>query len=110
MTDWGLEKDFLHSSRKNMWNNDYFEFLVKCVWKIDKPVRIIDFGCGYGFLAQMLWPLIPGGSSYKGIDISEELIKDANIQFANFQEASFEVADLNEYTPSEDYLHPLSYG
>ena len=22
MTDWGLEKDFLHSSRKNMWNND----------------------------------------------------------------------------------------
>ncbi|WP_408070210.1 hypothetical protein [Butyrivibrio sp. JL13D10] len=36
-----------------MWNNDYFEFLVKCVWKIDKPVRIIDFGCGYGFLAQM---------------------------------------------------------
>lgn len=41
MTDWGLEKDFLHSSRKNMWNNDYFEFLVKCVWKIDKPVRII---------------------------------------------------------------------
>lgn len=46
MTDWGLEKDFLHSSRKNMWNNDYFEFLVKCVWKIDKPVRIIDFGCG----------------------------------------------------------------
>ncbi len=32
MTDWGLEKDFLHSSRKNMWNNDYFEFLVKCVW------------------------------------------------------------------------------
>ena len=103
MTDWGLEKGFLHSSRKNMWNKDYFEFLVKCVWKIDKPVKIIDFGCGYGFLAQMLLPLIPGGSSYKGIDISEELIKDANIQFANCQEVSFEVADLNEYEPSADY-------
>ena len=103
MTDWGLEKDFLHSSRKNMWNNDYFEFLVKCVWKIDKPVRIIDFGCGYGFLAQMLLPLIPSGSSYKGIDISEELINDANIQFANCQEVSFELADLNEYVPTEEY-------
>ena len=103
MTDWGLEKDFLHSSRKNMWNNDYFEFLVKCVWKINKPVRIIDFGCGYGFLAQMLLPLIPSGSSYKGIDISKELIKDANLQFANCQEVSFEVADLNEYEPSADY-------
>ena len=103
MTDWGLEKDFLHSSRKNMWNNDYFEFLVKCVWKIDKPVRIIDFGCGYGFLAQMLLPLIPGGSIYKGIDISEELIKDANILFANCQEVSFELADLNEYVPTEEY-------
>ena len=103
MTDWGLEKDFLHSSRKNMWNNDYFEFLAKCVWKIDKPVRIIDFGCGYGFLAQMLLPLIPGGSIYKGIDISEELIKDANILFANCQEVSFELADLNEYVPTEEY-------
>ena len=50
-TDWGLKKEYLHSTRKNLWNNDYFEFLVKGVWKIDKPVRIIDFGCGYGYLA-----------------------------------------------------------
>ena len=40
--DWGSEKVYLHSTRQNLWNNDYFEFLVKCVWKIDKPVKIID--------------------------------------------------------------------
>ena len=43
MKDWGQEKDYMASTRQHMWNNDYFEFLVKCVWKIDKPVKIIDF-------------------------------------------------------------------
>ncbi|SDI74696.1 Methyltransferase domain-containing protein [Pseudobutyrivibrio sp. 49] len=104
MKNWGKEKDYLTSTRQHMWNDDYFEFLVKCVWKIDKPVKIIDFGCGYGFLAQMLMPLVPEESSYKGIDISEELIKDARKQFANHGDTvSFEVADLNDYIPSADY-------
>ena len=39
--DWGMEKSYLYSTRQHLWNNDYFEFLVKYVWKIDKPVRII---------------------------------------------------------------------
>ena len=43
MKDWGKEKDYLTSTRQHMWNDDYFEFLVKFVWKIDKPVKIIDF-------------------------------------------------------------------
>ncbi|SHJ07623.1 Methyltransferase domain-containing protein [Pseudobutyrivibrio xylanivorans DSM 14809] len=87
-----------------MWNDDYFEFLVKCVWKIDRPVKILDYGCGYGFLAQMLIPLISKGSSYKGIDISEELINDARERFKNTKDiVSFEVADLNDYIPTADY-------
>ena len=87
-----------------MWNDDYFEFLVKCVWKIDRPVKILDFGCGYGFLAQMLISLISKGSSYKGIDISEELINDAKERFKNTKDiVSFEVADLNDYIPTADY-------
>ena len=102
--DWGLEKVYLHSTRQNLWNNDYFEFLVKCVWKIDKPVKIIDLGCGYGYLAQILLPLVPEGSSYKGIDISEELIDEANEIFANNKtQVCFEVADINDYESIAEY-------
>ena len=102
-TDWGLKKKYLHSTRQNLWNNDYFEFLVKCVWKINKPVRIIDFGCGYGYLAQMLLPLVPKGSIYKGVDISEDLIGEAREIFSGSNEVCFEVADLHEYEPDAKY-------
>lgn len=102
--DWGMEKEYLHSTRQNLWNNDYCEFLVKCVWKIDKPVRIIDFGCGYGYLAQMLLPLVPEGSTYKGIDISKDLIADAKGIFSDCKaEVSFEAMDLNDYDPVAEY-------
>lgn len=101
--DWGMEKEYLHSTRQNLWNNDYFEFLVKCVWKIDRPVRIIDFGCGYGYLAQMLLPLVPKGSTYKGVDISEDLIAEAREMFSDTKEVSFEVTDLNDYEPAAEY-------
>lgn len=102
--DWGMEKEYLHSTRNNLWNNDYFEFLVKSVWKIDHPVRIIDFGCGYGYLAQMMLPLVPKGSTYKGIDISEELIAEAQNLFSDCSaQISFEVTDLNDYEPAAEY-------
>ena len=104
MDNWGLKKEYLHSTRAHLWNDDYFDFLVKCVWKIDKPVKILDFGCGYGYLAQMLIPLVPEGSSYWGIDISEDLIEEANDTFKDSKEhISFQVADLNEYEPDSEY-------
>jgi len=85
MRDWGKESEYLHSTRRHLWNNDYFEFLVKCVWKIDKPVKIIDFGCGYGYLAQLFLSIIPKGSTYKGIDISEQLIEMQKKSFMTIQ-------------------------
>ncbi len=36
------------------YNDDYLEFLVKIVWRIDQPVKMIDFGCGYGYLGLKL--------------------------------------------------------
>ena len=52
-----------------MWNDDYMEFLIEKVWKINNPVDLIDFGCGIGFMGLMLLPLLPKGSTYTGIDI-----------------------------------------
>lgn len=79
---WNEKLDYLKATRKSFWNDDYFEFLVKAVWKINKPVTVADFGCGYGVLGMKLLPLIPKGSSYTGIDISETLVDEARKIFS----------------------------
>ena len=77
MRDWNKEIEYLQSTRQKMWNDDYFEFLVRQVWKINRPVSILDFGCGYGDLGLRLLPIVPDGSSYNGVNIADELINKA---------------------------------
>ena len=60
---WNEKLEYLKMTRQHMWNDDYFEFLVKCVWHLDKPVNVMDFGCGYGYLGMKLMPLLPKGST-----------------------------------------------
>ena len=104
MKDWNKELGYLENTRQRMWNDDYFEFLVKQVWKIDYPVKILDVGCGYGDLGKRLLPIIPNGSSYKGIDIAEDLIEKAREDFSNSKyNTEFEVMNLLEYEPVEKY-------
>jgi SAM-dependent methyltransferase len=79
---WNYHSEYLLRTRNSFWNIDYLEFLVYKVWKIEKPIDVIDFGCGFGFLGQMLLPLLPEGSTYTGVDINEKLIADAE-QFFN---------------------------
>lgn len=102
--DWNEKIEYLKTTRQQMWNDDYFEFLVKCVWKFYKPIDIVDFGCGYGYLALKLLPLLPEGSTYTGIDIAEDLLKEAEHIFAgtNYQ-TKFVRADLLEYQPARKY-------
>lgn len=47
---WEQKLEYLLRTRNNMWNSDYMEFLITKVWKIDKPVKVLDCGCGFGFL------------------------------------------------------------
>ena len=46
---WDERIEYLFNTRKLMWNNDYMGFLIQNVWKIDKPVDVIDFGCAVEF-------------------------------------------------------------
>ena len=74
MTNWDDKFDYLKLTRSLYLNIDYLQFLVEKVWKITKKVDVVDFGCGYGYLGLVLMPLLPDGSTYTGVDISEELI------------------------------------
>jgi len=78
---WNDKLEYIRSSRTELWNKDYMEFLIQKVWKIDKAVNIIDFGCGNGYLAELMLPYLPKGSTYTGIDVSDVLIRDAKSTF-----------------------------
>lgn len=101
---WNGSLEFLKAIRTGWFNDDYIEFLVEKVWKIDKPVNIIDFGCGFGYVGLLLLPILPEGSTYTGIDIHEPLLDDAKRNFKNSGYiTNFIKADLNEFIPSENY-------
>lgn len=99
---WDNKIDYLRSTRWLYYNDDYLEFLIQKVWKINKPVKIVDYGCGFGYLGLKLLPLLPNGSTYTGIDKGMELIKQANEIFsklsynAEFIECAIEKVELEK--------------
>ena len=103
-TYWNEKAPYLKQSRSLMWNDDYMKFLVDHVWQITKPVHVIDFGCGYGYLGTLMMQLLPEGSTYTGIDINETLIEEAKEIFKQFEfQSTFMVGDLNTITMSAEY-------
>ncbi|MFC4098115.1 class I SAM-dependent methyltransferase [Paenibacillus xanthanilyticus] len=92
---WDSQIEYLRKTRDLYYNDDYLAFLVQMVWKMTSPVRVVDFGCGYGLLAAKLMPLLPEGSSYTGIDAGVKLIEHASELFKDAPfEAEFIVGDL----------------
>jgi SAM-dependent methyltransferase len=101
---WDNQIEYLRNTRWLYYNDDYLEFLVKTVWKIDEPVNIIDFGCGFGYLGLKLMPLLPKGSTYTGIDKGTELINTAREAFLNQTYLTeFIVGDIEEATVERKY-------
>ena len=101
---WDHKLDYLKNTRDLYYNDDYLGFLVNSVWKISKPVHIIDFGCGYGYLGLKLLPLLPLGSRYTGIDKGQQLIHTAKSLFQDLPyEAEFIEADITEIELESKY-------
>jgi SAM-dependent methyltransferase len=72
-----------------------FEQLLHCVDNRVLPYSLLDYGCGYGALAQSL--LSQGDPvTYVGVDLSGPMIEHANQRFAGVSNVRFEVlpADL----------------
>jgi SAM-dependent methyltransferase len=102
--NWDDKAGWLKAIRAGWFNEDYIGFLVDRVWKIKDPVNILDFGCGLGYVGTILLPVLPAGSTYTGIDISDNLLNEAKIIFKDtVYKTEFIQADLNEYIPESKY-------
>lgn len=76
-TNWNSQVDYLMQTRGLYLNDDYLKFLVDQVWRLDLPVNVIDFGCGFGYMGLKLLPLLPAGSTYTGLDLADLLLAKA---------------------------------
>ncbi|WP_394527374.1 class I SAM-dependent methyltransferase [Lacrimispora sp. JR3] len=80
------------------------KFLIDHVWKLDSPVRILDCGCGYGFLGLLMIPLLPEGSTYTGIDFADSLIEEGNkIFLSSGIRGEFIKKDFYQYSSTQKY-------
>lgn len=101
---WNQKLEYLLRTRKNYWNDDYANFLVSQVWKIDKPISVLDCGCGYGFLGTLMLPHLPEGSTYTGVDFAEDLIqKGKNLYKQQGMKATFICKNIFEYSAENRY-------
>ncbi|MCR8644782.1 class I SAM-dependent methyltransferase [Paenibacillus sp. N1-5-1-14] len=101
---WDTRIEYLRNSRDLYYNDDYINFLVKMVWKIESPVHIIDFGCGYGYLGLKLLPLLPEGSTYTGVDLGDQLLDEARQLYAKLPyETEFIQGDIQEIVLERKY-------
>ena len=83
-------------------NEDYLEFLVRSVWKLDQPCRLVEFGCGFGRVGLALMRLLAKGSTYTGIDQSAKLISKGRQGWSDTPwQAEFHEGNIYE-TPFSD--------
>lgn len=112
---WNKNRKLFEVWKSLYWNDDYFSFLVSDVWKLNRPMDILDFGCGYGFLGMKFLPLLPEKSSYTGIELdSREIERAENIFKATPYEHRFIRQNIYEFHPQKKYdivvaLYLLSY-
>ncbi|OWB76490.1 hypothetical protein B5S32_g642 [[Candida] boidinii] len=81
----------------------------------DKPIKILDFACGTGFIAEILAPYLSKDSELYGIDISENQLNLFNNRsneiklkypiLKEFQGKPFDILD-NKFNTDKNYLKP----
>lgn len=101
---WEKKIPYLMLKEHTLWNMDYIKFLIEKVWEINRPVRVLDCGCGYGALGILLLPLLPQGSSYTGIDFSKKMLDTGEKIFRQKGlKGRFVCNDILKINPSEKY-------
>jgi len=95
--DWSDKqwKKLIIEQRKGMWRPDTVEKFSKWL-NLRNGLKVADIGCGLGYLGFTFWEYFGKGGKYNGIDISEDLIKDASKlseKWAINGEVNFKVSD-----------------
>lgn len=80
---WDNGDEYLRQCYILQHNEDYLEFLVTHVWKLDQICRLAEFGCGSGKMGLQIMPFLTQGSTYTGIDQSSQLIARGQQNWAN---------------------------
>jgi ubiquinone/menaquinone biosynthesis C-methylase UbiE len=80
---WDNADEYLRQCFILQHNEDYLEFLVTHVWKLNQICRLAEFGCGSGKMGLQIMPLLTQGSTYTGIDQSSNLIAKGQQGWAN---------------------------
>jgi SAM-dependent methyltransferase len=75
--DWSNKADYLVNTRRIFFNDDYLQFYFLHALNLESPIRVIDFGCGTGYLGVQLLRIMGDGIEYTGVDLSEALLADA---------------------------------
>ena len=95
---WDDRYDYLVHTRSIFFNDDYLSFYFTRVVKLKGPTRIIDFGCGHGYLGMQMARIMEEGIQYSGIDLSDELLSKAREIFADKGDTfAFTKADAGRY-------------
>jgi ubiquinone/menaquinone biosynthesis C-methylase UbiE len=107
---WDDKFDYLNATRSLYHNQDYWQFLVRDIWRLDqRPCSIVDFGCGFGWAGLLLMPILAPGSDYTGIDLSEPLLQRGRTLFATLPyQARFVQGDANS-TPFDDSRFDVAF-
>lgn len=90
--------------------NKYLETVAACVDKLksDKPLRIVDFGCGKAYLTFALYHYIVNVRGLKtvmtGLDLKDDVIKFCNktAQNLGYDMLKFENGDIRSFKNDED--------
>jgi ubiquinone/menaquinone biosynthesis C-methylase UbiE len=105
--DWSEKrwKEMLVYQRKFLWLEDTVAKLAR--WLGLKPGMIaVDVGCGLGYLGYTYWPYFGEGGQYLGVDITPELVRDAekeSREWAKGGKASFKVGDAYKLPLPDDF-------
>ena len=106
---WEKELEATKNWKLFYFNDDYLEFLVKKVWRFDKPVHMLDCACGYGWLAEKIFLHLPKGSTYTGFDMSELYLEEGRRKFGKDNpDIQFVKGNIFDYKSSEKYDFVIS--
>lgn len=71
-----IRKEILVRQRRNLWTPEQIESLAKH-FHLKPGIKLLDAGCGYGYVMQTFGPYCMPGSTLVGLDIEKFLLKTA---------------------------------